>query len=171
MSIGKKKIYWDTCIFLAWLKEEKNEIGVMEGIEEVVRKIHNNEIILITSQITYIEVLQSRLDSDAQKKWKDIFNRRNYQMGDVTPKVGEKSHFIRDYYDQKGIKLSTQDSIQLATAIIYGADEFHTLDGSGKPRNGDLIPLNGNVAGHKLKICVPYAEQGSLLTGIPAMNP
>lgn len=171
MSTGKKIIDWDTCIFLAWLQEEQREIGVMEGIEEIVRKIHNNEVILITSQMTNIEVLQSRLSSDAQKKWKEIFNRRNCQMVDITPKISEKSSFIRDYYDQKGIKLSSPDCIQLATAIIYKADEFHTLDGSGKPRNGDLIPLNGNVAGHKLKICVPYAEQGSLLTGIPAMKP
>lgn len=171
MPIGKKIIDWDTCIFLAWLQEEKHEVGVMEGIEEVVRKIHNNEVTLITSQITNIEVLESRLDSDARRKWKDVFNRRNCVMVDVNPRISEKSHFIRDYYDQKGIKLSTQDCIQLATAIIYKADEFHTLDGSGKKRNGDLLPLNGNVAGHSLKICVPYAEQGNLFSGIPLINP
>lgn len=170
MQIGKKIIDWDSCIFLAWLQEEKHEVGVMEGIEEVVRKVHNNEVILITSQITNIEVLESRLSLEAQQKWKDVFNRRNCQMVDITPRISEKSHFIRNYYDQRGIKLSTQDSIQLATAIIYKAVEFHTLDGSGKKRNGDILPLNGNVAGHNLKICVPYAEQGNLLTGIPSLT-
>lgn len=89
---------------------------------------------------------------------------------DVNPRVSEKSHFIRDYYDQKGIKLSSPDTIQLATAIIFNAEEFHTFDGSGKKRNGDLLPLSGNVAGHKLKICVPYAQQGSLLTGVPPLS-
>jgi predicted nucleic acid-binding protein len=170
MSTGKKIIYWDTCIFLAWLQDERREIGVMEGIEESVRKIHSNELTLLTSQMTNIEVLESRLNLESKKKWKDVFNRRNCQMVDVNPKVGEKAQFIRDYYDQQNIKLSTPDSIHLATAIIYKAEEFHTLDGSGKKRNGDLIPLNGNVAGHKLKICVPYAEQGSLLTGIPPLG-
>jgi len=170
MSIGKKIIGWDSCIFLAWLQEEKRDIGVMEGIEEVVRKIHNNEVTLLTSQMTNIEVLQSRLTPEAQKKWKAVFNRRNCQMIDINPRVSEKGQFIRDYCYQRNIKLSSPDSIHLATAIIYKADEFHTLDGSGKKRNGDLIPLDGNVAGHKLKICVPYAEQGSLLTGIPPLS-
>ena len=169
MSIGKKTIAWDSCIFLAWLQDEKREFGVMEGIEDVVRKIHAGEVVLLTSQMTNIEVLQSRLSSEAQKKWKEIFNRRNCQIMDINPRVSEKSHFIRDYYDQKGIKLSSPDTIQLATAIIYGAEEFHTFDGVGKKRNGDLLPLSGNVAGHKLKICVPYAEQGSLLTGVPPL--
>jgi hypothetical protein len=68
--------------------------------------------------------------------------------------------------------LSSPDSIRLATAIIFNAEEFHTFDGSGgKKRNGDLLPLSGNVAGHRLKICVPYAdEQGSLLTGVPPLT-
>jgi hypothetical protein len=170
MSIGKKIICWDACIFIAWLQDEKRETGVMEGIEEIVRRVHNNEAVLITSQMTNIEVLQSRLTSEAQKKWKEVFNRPNCQMIDLTPKVSEKSHFIRNYYDQKGIRLGSPDSIQLATAVIYKAEEFHTFDGSGKRRNGDLLPLNGNVAGFKLKICTPYAEQGSLLTGIPAIE-
>lgn len=170
MSIGKKIIAWDSCVFLAWLQDEKREIGVMEGIEEVVRKTNNGEVILLTSQMTNIEVLQSRLSSEAQKKWKEIFNRRNCQIIDINPRVGEKASFIRDYYDQKGIKLSSPDSIQLATAIIYNAEEFHTFDGCGKKRNGDLLPLDGNVAGHKIKICVPYAQQGSLLTGIPPLS-
>lgn len=169
MATGKKIIAWDSCVFLAWLQDEQREPGVMEGIEEVVRKINGGEAILVTSQMTNIEVLQSRLSSDAQQKWKDIFNRRNCQIMDINPRIGEKASFIRDYYDQKGIKLSSPDSIQLATAIIFNAEEFHTFDGSGKKRNGDLLPLSGNVAGHKIKICVPYAEQGSLLTGVPPL--
>jgi hypothetical protein len=169
MSTGKKIIAWDSCVFLAWLQDERRGAGVMEGIEEVVRKIGSGEVVLVTSQITNIEVLQSRLSSEAHKKWKEIFNRRSCQMMDINPRVSEKSHFIRDHYDQKGIKLSSPDSIQLATAIIFNAEEFHTFDGSGKKRNGDLLPLSGNVAGYKLKICVPYAEQGSLLTGVPPL--
>lgn len=170
MATGKKIIAWDSCVFLAWLQDEKRDFGVMEGIEEIVRKIGGGEVILITSQMTNLEVLESRLSSDAQKKWKEIFNRRNCQIMDVNPRIGEKASFIRDHYDQKGIKLSSPDSIQLATAIIFNAEEFHTFDGSGKKRKGDILPLSGNVAGHKLKICVPYAEQGSLLTGIPPLT-
>ena len=48
----------------------------------------------------------------------------------------------------------------VASAIHYNASEFHTFDGkrTGK-NNGGLLTLNGNVAGHRLKICSPRAIQ------------
>ncbi len=57
--------------------------------------------------------------------------------------------------------LSVPGAIHLATAIHYGATEFHTFDGKRKPgRNpGGLLTLDGNVGGHRLKICIPKGEQ------------
>ena len=52
------------------------------------------------------------------------------------------------------------DAIHLASAIHYEATEFHTFDGKKPDGNvGKLLTLNGNVAGHNLKICAPQAEQ------------
>jgi predicted nucleic acid-binding protein len=168
MQAGKRKIYWDTTIFLAWLQDEDWGPDVAEGIEETVRDVHNNRIVLFTSIMTRTEVLESRMSPNAQKMFRDLFNRRNVSMIDVNPRVSDVSHFIRDYYMQRGIKLSSPDSIHLATAIVYEADEFQTLDGGGKrKRPNDLIPLSGNVAGtYKLIIKMPSSSsaQGSLFT-------
>jgi hypothetical protein len=47
-------------------------------------------------------------------------------------KVAELAHDIRDYYMQRkqeygGKQLSTADAIHLGTAVLYRADEFHTM--------------------------------------------
>jgi hypothetical protein len=65
-----------------------------------------------------------------------------------------------EYYDKqklidKGPPLCLPDAIHLATAIIYEAKAFHTFDQKGSSRCRGLIPLSGNVAGHKLVVCKP----------------
>jgi hypothetical protein len=57
-----------------------------------------------------------------------------------------------------GKTLSVPDAIHLATAIQYRVDEFHTFDGEGNSRYLGLLPLSGNVGGHKLTICKPKAR-------------
>lgn len=167
MKTGKQKIYWDSNIFLAWLKNEQQEPSVTDGIEEAIRKVRNNEIVLFTSVMTRTEVLESTLPPEAQDKFSKLFDRRNVTMVNIDKRVSDKAHSIRDYYRQKNIKLSSADCMHLATAILYSADEFQTLDGSGKrKRPNDLIPLNGNVAGHNLKICVPHAVQTTMFSGL-----
>jgi hypothetical protein len=36
MSGIKPIVYWDTCIWLAWIKNEKRDPGEMEGVQEQV---------------------------------------------------------------------------------------------------------------------------------------
>ena len=58
----------------------------------------------------------------------------------------------------RGIKIKTPDATHLATAIIYEAEEFHTLDGGGeRQRPSDLLRLNGDVAGYPLHIRMPVS--------------
>lgn len=173
MQTGKRKIYWDSSVFLAWLQNEDWGPEIAEGIEEVVRDVHSNKIVLFTSIMTSTEVLESKMPAEAQKKFKDIFNRKNVSRIDVTPRVGDKSHFIRNYYSQRGIDISSPDAIHLATAIVYEADELQTLDGAGKrKRKNDLIPLSGSVAGHKLTIRAPESssKQPNLFAKMPRVK-
>lgn len=168
MSTIKPRIYWDTCIFLAWLHDENvHPPGVMEGIEEMARDIHNGRVIMFTSVMTKTEVLENRLSQRGVKMFSDFFKRHNVTMVAQDERVADKSHEIRDYYDKRGTVLSSTDSVHLATAVLYSADLFYTIDGSGKhPRKNDLIPLSGNVASHQLIIRAPHSAQASLLTGL-----
>lgn len=168
MASGKPKIYWDSCIFLAWLHAEKSHaVGVMEGIEEMAKEINNGRLVLFTSVMTKTEVLENRLTPHAHGVFSNFFKRHNVSMVAQDERVADRSHEIRDYYDKKKVVLSSTDCVHLATAILYNADCFYTIDGSGKrPRRNDLLPLNGNVAGYPLTIQMPHCAQGNLLTGV-----
>ena len=123
MKVGREIVYWDACIFLAWLKDEPNDPGVVEGIEEIVRQVHNNQVILITSVMTQTEILESRLPKEAQTKFENVFKRRNVVWINHDTRVGKLSHEIRDYYDQRSTKLSSADCVHLAISFAKEAEK------------------------------------------------
>ena len=109
------------------------------------------------------------MSADALAKWEAVFNRRNVKMVVHDHRVGRKSSQIRDCFFQEGIKIATADSIHLATAIVYEADELHTLDGAGPTKKAsDMIRLNGHACVDGLKIVTPATtnKQLSLLRGV-----
>lgn len=81
---------------------------------------------------------------------------------------------IRDYQRKSSKKdaiknIRVPDAIHLASAIHYEAAEFHTFDGARRDGGvGKLLTLDGNVAGHRLRICTPKAEQLRLDFSFPA---
>lgn len=67
MRGNKEVIYWDTSIFLAWLQDEKRKAGEMDGVREFVRKAQAGKIILVTSEITRVEILESKMTVEAKE--------------------------------------------------------------------------------------------------------
>jgi len=158
---GKRKYYWDSCAFIIWL-DQKADQSIADGLAQVVKEVEGGQADLFTSAIARTEVLKGKMTPEQRDKFNLLFQRRNVVPVDVTGRVLDLSERIREWNP----KISTPDAIHLATAILYEADEFHTTDGGGKrKRGGDLLPLDGNVAGHKLKICTPKAPP-NLLTGV-----
>ena len=168
----KKTYYWDACTFIAWLNGGKGHPSdVIAGLDEVARDVHDNRAVLCTSVNTMTEILQGKLTPDQRITFQNLFKRRNVIPINVDTRIAQKASEIRNYYNERGTKIKTTDAQHLATAIIYGVDEFHTLDGDGeRQRPSDLLRLNGNVAGHPLHIRVPVAIQGSLLAGIGSLD-
>lgn len=157
---GKRKvIYWDSCTFLAWIGDEPRPIEDKDGLNECVKDIMRNAIILITSDIVRTEVLVHGKPSVAEK-FELITKRRNVDILSPDPRIITISSELRDYYvrqraiDRKPI-LDVPDSIHLATAINYEADAYYTFD-AGKKRSRSLLSLSGNVGGkYPLLICKP----------------
>lgn len=114
MAKNRRIIYWDTCVFLAWLQGEARAMGEMEGVAEVVELINNNRVELATSVITAIEVLQSSLSPENQEKFSSIFKRPNIKRISVDVRIAELAHYIRDYYRQTGTgsRRQTQSILQ-----------------------------------------------------------
>lgn len=168
---AKPKHYWDSCIFFAWLNDEGEIHGdaVMAGINETAERYDNNKIVLMSSLVTKIEVFDNKLKTQwARDEFNARFKRDNFLWITQDERVTDKSRAIRDFYSKKGITLDTMDCVHLASAILWKADILFTLDGhSDKPKPNSMLLLDGDVAGHKLRVVKPFKDQGSLFGGAP----
>ncbi len=78
MPIGRDHIvYWDTCIFLAWMNNEVRPAGEMEGLGKIADLVERAEVTLITSTLTRAEILQSKTSAEAMKKYDSLLRRSN----------------------------------------------------------------------------------------------
>jgi predicted nucleic acid-binding protein len=171
MPTGKDHIvYWDTCIFLAWMNNEKRPAGEMEGLGKIADLVERAELVLVTSTLTRAEILQSKTSTAAMKRYDGLFRRSNVVAQNVDIPIAKLTSELMDHYLNTDFELLTPDAIHLATAIYYNAHEFHTFDGSDatrKPRRSKykrcgLLLLDGNIAGRPMKICKPSEEQFEL---------
>ena len=171
-------IYWDTCIFFAWIKQESVwPESVTKGIEQTIERAYAQQLVILTSVVTLTEVLQSQLKPEDKERYRKIFGHPHLQLMDADRRVCSRAADIRQFYDTRvfdasgnrvsGSFMSLGDSLQLATAIQFRVDEFQTLDGSGKRQHRiDLLKLNGSVANIRLVIVQPkYIEPPKPLEG------
>jgi predicted nucleic acid-binding protein len=158
MKIGKRMIYWDACLLIAYIAGEPFwDLEILQGIEDLVEEINTERCILLTSTITLTEIFLGELTVAQKAKLNDVFKRPNLMWADVNTKVADRASSIREHYRSKGINIATPDAIHLATAILYKTDTLYTLDGAGKRcRPHHLLRLNGNVADTALKIEKPW---------------
>ncbi len=145
--------YWDTCMFLAWLKDEERKSGEMDGLREVIDRSKKRDCRLMTSVLTSVEVLQAKIPAGVDAMFSGLL-KRMARVG-VDTKVAQLAHDIRNYYAKDGKSLKTPDAIHLATAILHRANEFHTFD-------EQLIASSGDIAGHRLIVCKPAARNPQL---------
>ncbi|MBN9532856.1 MAG: PIN domain-containing protein [Alphaproteobacteria bacterium] len=165
--------YWDTCLFLAWIGDEQRPSGEMDGVREVIEHCKKRNAIILTSVVTTTEVLASKLPVGMDRLFADLMKR--IQHKGVDSKIALLAHDLRNHYavragEFNGKILSVPDSIHLATAIMYRANEFHTFDGSNGHNTLGLLPLSGDVAGHKLIICKPEVKNPGLDLRKPAQQ-
>jgi predicted nucleic acid-binding protein len=158
---GEPIYYWDTCLFLAWIKDEERKSGEMAGVREVIERSKRREVKIVTSVLTTVEILSGKIPVGMATLFEGLM-KRVYRIGMET-KIAGVAHDLRDYYSIRkaefgGKTLSTPDAIHLATAIIYRVTEFHTFDNDGDAKSLGLLPLSGDVGGNRLTICKPQAK-------------
>jgi predicted nucleic acid-binding protein len=160
MKAGKRTFYWDTNVFVAWLKGETIwPRSVIVGMDDVAREVHENRAILFTSTLTSAEIYQGSLSKTQRDKLAALMQRSNVSHIAPDTRITERAGAIREFYNVRGDKLKTPDAIHVATAIIYKADEMQTLDGfdiKNPKKTTKLLALNGDVAGYNLTIVPPY---------------
>ena len=81
MKSGKPVIYWDTCVFIAWLKEERDKWppAIWQGIQDVADLAQIGQAILVTSTLIRTEVFLGTLTLEQKQKFAGILRRTNVQ--------------------------------------------------------------------------------------------
>ncbi|MFQ5664390.1 MAG: type II toxin-antitoxin system VapC family toxin [Terriglobia bacterium] len=152
---SRRKYYWNTDVFLAWLKGEQGRVELVEGI---VSEVNKGVAVIVTSVITRTEVFEGNLDNKMRKNFRLLMGRRDVTEVNVDPAVADLARELREHCKARGESLKTPDAQHLATAILHKVDEFHTFDDK-------LLRYNDNIAGHPIRICKPQAKQPLLPLG------
>lgn len=162
MGSGNNIIYWDAAVFIAFFTQERSRTKEeLVGIDQVVDAFDKGNCVLVTSMISKVELLPSKLGTENYARLSMLWKRKQFQPVEVTEAIIDLANEIREFYAAKGEKPpATPDCIHLATAIKSGANCFQTFDGG---RKRGLLQMDGNVAGHNLSIKVPFVPQRKLL--------
>ena len=175
--MSKKKYYWDSCIFYEWLGKENIEASKKAGIKAILEENEKSENIIITSVITHLEVLPSKLEeknASDQDDYLSNFDAEKFVEINLDTNTILLAREIRDFYyepktdDTPHKMMDLGDAIHLATAVIHKADEFHTRDNDSKKSKVPLLSLyensgNSKLCGrYELVIKSPEADQGTL---------
>ena len=177
MATGRPRFYWDTAPLIAWITNEKRtDPAEMSGLAEVVEMVDRGKAVLMTSVLWRAEVLNASLTPAQKKRLEAVFDGRSILELAIDGRVMSLASEIRSYHTlskkKDGLKnIRVPDAIHLASAIHFEAAEFHTFDGARQGGAvGGLLTLDGNVAGHRLKICSPRADQLRLDFGRDALD-
>lgn len=118
-----------------------------QAIQDILASNRKYENIIVTSVVTHLEVLPSKLNAkqaESERKYNGMFDGKRFQDIEVNRNILIRAREIREFYyraakDGNPAKImDAADAVHLATATIYNAIEFHTRDDDKK---GSKIPL------------------------------
>ena len=165
MSGTSPAVYWDACVFLSWLLEDLPDAEQTQ-LDAMVRMVDNGRVALMTSVITRAEVVAVPSSSRSiRQELSSLIGRLDAEILGVDDRVAQLAGELRHHYIKrpkrhggKALKLGTPDALHLATAILYEASEFQTYDKHDNRGTMGLLGLDGDVAGHNLRVCTPHGE-------------
>lgn len=171
-------IYWDSCMFYEWLGNEKVDSRKKAAVAEILKANEKGENFIVTSVITHLEVLPTKLEgkgADDDDDYLALFDGKKFGDIELTTNIILRAREIRDHYfvppdaEGHGAKMmDLGDAIHLATATIHNTSEFHTRDADKKGTKIPLLDLykttgNPKLCGkYDLKIVSPESDQGDL---------
>lgn len=151
-------VYWDTCIYFAWLRDEQRPNHEIDGVYESAKKINERKQRLICSTIVTAQIYKTKMGQASMTIFEKFLKRRSVQYVDFEHRAADLTSEIMEYYNVRnkaqGKKMDFSDAQHLAISILYQVDAFYTFD-KGEKGGIDLLSLSGNVAGHSLMICKP----------------
>ena len=159
--------YWDTCLFIAYLKNSPDEQLAADAVDALIRSAQSpdRERLIVVSTLVLAE-LRDRPDYDSLRYRiiQDIFytNRHYVRVVTLTPRIAAEASTI----GSNNPALSPADAVHVATAISEGVDALLTLDGRhehGKRRKRDLLDYDRKIGNPPLAIVPPSIPPGTQL--------
>ena len=131
-------VYWDSCIFLAWINNEPSRASIIQGMWDDITKNKDGKI--VTSAISIVEVshvkqekLSKSLNPRINKQIDDMWNDPYIVIVEAnTPIMNMAKGLMREVIP-KGWSLKGYDAVHLATAKFVEQNgiiiqEFDTYD-------------------------------------------
>lgn len=154
----KPVFFWDSGIIIQWLKQtpenDRTESDI-KVLSDMITLAETGKMTLLVSALWRVEILPFHYDAKEYKKLSNAFSGQSIVEVAISNKILTLAQELRnqsliDHNNQNGRKLKTPDAIQLASAIIYRADIFHTYD-SGLLLHDRRVQENGYI----LKVTKP----------------
>lgn len=145
-----RNLFWDSCVFNAFLYDEKSKYDV-DSIVQYIEESRQGEYKIYTSSIILTEIASSKIRIQSIGSGIDFLNDLvgACVVIDASVNILDLAGRLRDIPYKKNQsdkrQLTTGDAIMLATALhleeAYGLkiDAFHTFDNGGKKREVPLL--------------------------------
>lgn len=96
MAGTKPIVYWDSCVFIAFLKGDKPAEEIKAGLEYWTEKARASEATILTSTLTFVEVLRFKHEPEFRQFQR--FMRRPVLKRAADHIVCQRAHDIRDHF-------------------------------------------------------------------------
>ena len=157
MPSDVQRIYWDSCIVIAYFSNDPDKVNILEAVLDDVSKSDGRKKI-VTSLVAKVEVsfvtaerTSKHLSEDVEKKidnfWAEDSVLELIEFHDGIASLSRR--IIRDGIPN-GWRLKPMDAIHLASAKWLEVTEFHTYNLSDFQRYEKDMGF---------KICEPYVSQ------------
>ena len=178
-----KIIYWDSCLFYEYLGDGPVSAQKRAAIDLILQDNKDENNIICTSVITHVECIPIKLEEKkpgAYKAYMSQFDGSHFVDIEISANILKIAKEVKEFYYKKpdstknlhgGKMMDTGDAIHLATAIVYGVDEFHSRDDDGKGSKVPLVSIYSysgltKICGkYELTIINPESPQGVLFDG------
>jgi predicted nucleic acid-binding protein len=140
-------VYWDTNVFISLYGGSATRTAEeWRGIEYWRDLADVGDATIVTSTLTYAEVLECHMSEDDYQKFHLFMSSYSVEVKDATLGVMRKAKELREHFmvqRRKGgeLNLCTPDAIHVATAVIFECTEFHTFDARNKRGCHGLLRL------------------------------
>jgi predicted nucleic acid-binding protein len=159
------KEYWDTCLWIAYVKDSDDERTTVDIVDALLRGAQNGERLIVVSTLVLLELRsQARYNPTHWRIVRDIFytNRPYIRVVNLNPRLADLGSTIGAEHSN----LTPPDAGHVATALSEKVDVFLTLDGKhehGRRRTRDLLDYNQRIGNPPLRIEAPQMPLNSQL--------